>query len=236
MAADATVTRAVRQPLSRDRVLRAAVALADEQGLDAVTMRRLGEQLGVEAMSLYNHVQSKRDLLDGMIDELIGEVDATAAVTEDDVAADHDWRDRMRRLSMAAHEVMLAHPWGPELVASLGEVTPRLMVYFDQIIGIFLDGGFGPDLAHHAVHALGSRMLGFNQELFVDNSTDAPPTEVVAEQLAASFPNLAAMMRQVAADAAITGQGCDSRVEFRFALDLLLDGLETRRVAAASPA
>jgi AcrR family transcriptional regulator len=220
-----------RQPLTRERVLRAAVALADERGIDALTMRNLGHELGVEAMSLYNHVANKEDVLDGVVDVVIGEV--VAAVEEIEPA---EWKPTMRRRILMAREVLLRHRWAPAVLESRTSLPPSAMRYYDALLGLMLEAGFSMDLAHHALHALGSRALGFTQELF-DTGEDPGPEALalMQRQMAAHFPNLAELLKVVYHDPDSTlGGGCDDQFEFEFGLDLLLDGLERLRDAAWS--
>ena len=224
--------KTTRLPLSRERVLRAAVALADERGIGALTMRNLGQELGVEAMSLYNHVANKDAILDGVIELVIGEVvDAVEDVTLSDPA---EWKPLTRRRILAAREVMLRHRWAPKVLESRAQPPAVLMRYYDGLLGLMLRGNFSADLAHHAMHALGSRALGFTQELFEEDD-DAPAETVaaMAEQMAPEYPNLAEMLKVVAHDADTTLGWCDDQFEFEFSLDLLLDGLERQRDAGS---
>jgi AcrR family transcriptional regulator len=219
-----------RVPLSRERVLRAAVDLADERGIESLTMRTLGQKLGVEAMSLYNHVANKEDILDGMVDAVMSEVND--AVSEIDVQAD-EWKTAMRRRVLSARGIFLRHPWAPGVLESRTNESTPMMRYYDSIIGLFLEAGFSPDLTHHAMHALGSRALGFTQELYDDSQeVDLEQTRTFARRMAGEYPNIAAMLEDVTHDADTTLGWCDDQFEFEFALDLLLDGLERLRDAA----
>jgi len=230
-----TAEKTPRAPLTRERVLQAAVEIADERGLAALTMRSLGQQLGVEAMSLYNHVTNKDDVLDGLVEVVTGEV--LAAAEQIAPPADpSEWKAVMRARILAARGVLLRHRWAPGLMETRTKSPPTAMQYFDSVLGLMLQGGFSLDLAHHALHALGSRMLGFSQELFMD-ADEAPEPEVGAlmlKQMEAHYPNLAALMRVVNHDADSTIGGCDDQFEFEFGLDLLLDGLERLRARYAA--
>jgi AcrR family transcriptional regulator len=227
-------TPAVRIPLSRDRVLEAAVAFADAEGIDSLSMRKLGQQLGVEAMSLYNHVKNKDDLLDGMVDAILQEIDMTPAGT--------DWKSSMRHRIMSARSALVAHPWASQVIETRTDMSPAMIGYFDGIIGMFRDGGFSMDLIHHALHALGSRILGFSQELFDEGEDLAENPDMAAimlQQMTEHYPNLSAMVREMSLheDGSPTvGAGCDDQVEFEFGIDLLLDGLERLRLAETSQA
>jgi AcrR family transcriptional regulator len=221
-----------RAPLSRDRVLRAAVQLADREGIEALSMRRLGQELGVEAMSLYNHVAKKEDVLDGIVDLIVGEIDA---------APDgDDWKAAARNRILSARKVMLRHPWASSVIDSRRQPSPMVMGYMDGMGGIMRRGGFSVDLMHHAFHALGSRVLGFSQELFDDSGElEAAPDiqALMLRQMAEAFPNLTAVMEQVAHDEkSVVGSGCDDQFEFEFALDLILNGLDSLRQRDATGA
>ncbi|MEO3770536.1 TetR/AcrR family transcriptional regulator C-terminal domain-containing protein [Micromonospora sp. B9E7] len=215
-----------RTPLSRDRVLRAAVALADEAGIESLSMRNLAQDLGVVPMALYKHVANKDELLDGMIDVVVGEIGAPEPGV--------DWKRAIRGRVLSAREVLRRHPWAPLAIESRNMATPAILAYLDSMIGTFRAGGFSVDLTHHVMHAMGSRILGFSQELFdADRSAGrsgradpAPPTALPPE-IAARFPHVAEIaMAASHDDESVLGQGCDDQFEFEFALDLLLDGIE----------
>jgi AcrR family transcriptional regulator len=213
-----------RRPLSRDRVLRGAIELADERGIEALTMRTLARELGVEAMSLYNHVANKEEIVDGMVDVVMDEInDATSGISG-------DWKTAMRQRILAAREILLRHSWVPGVLVSRTTDSVPQMQYYESLIGLFRDGGFSYDLTHHALHALGSRALGFTQEPF-DDSQPVPDPSALAQQIAGEYPNTAALLEGVSHDADTTLGWCDDQYEFEFALDLLLDGLERHRDA-----
>jgi AcrR family transcriptional regulator len=209
-----------REPLSRERVLRAAVALADGGGVEALSMRRLARELGVVPMALYKHVANKDEMLDGMVDVVVGEIDPPAGGT--------DWKPAVRQRVLSARRALLRHPWAPGVLESRTNPTPRVLAYMDSMIGMFRAGGFSVDLTHHAIHAMGSRLFGFTQELF-DDTADAVPDPGVVRALAA-FPHITELMLAITHDQeSVVGPGCDDQLEFEFALDLLLDGLERLR-------
>ncbi|HJW61801.1 MAG TPA: TetR family transcriptional regulator, partial [Actinomycetota bacterium] len=162
-----------RVPLSRERVLRAAVALADEHGVEAISMRRIAGELGVVPMALYKHVSSKDELLDGMIDVVVGEIGPPAGGT--------DGKAAVRRRVLSARGALLRHPWASRVIESRTDPTPVVLGYMDSMIGMFRAWGFSIDLTHHAMHAMGSRLLGFSQELFDDTAEVGP--EMQAEAL-----------------------------------------------------
>jgi AcrR family transcriptional regulator len=215
-----------RVPLSRERVLHAAIKLADEGGVEALSMRKLGQEVGVEAMSLYNHVANKEDVLDGMVDIVMSEINEVVGGIE---ARPGDWKSVMRRRVLAAREVLLRHPWAPDVMESRANLSAPIMNYFDSVIGLFLDAGFSVDLTHHAMHALGSRALGFTQEMYEDSGDLDENAMAMLQQMATEFPNLVAMVTQITHDADTTLGWCDDQFEFEFALDLILDGLERLR-------
>lgn len=205
---------AQRRRLSRDDVLRAAVQLADEDGLDAVSMRNLAARLDVVAMALYNHVANKEELLDGMIDVIVGEIDPPAA---------HDsWKNAVRDRVLSARQVMLRHPWARHVIESRTTRTPEVLAYMDSMARTFRAAGFSVDLTHHVMHAIGRRMWGFSHELFpTPDSADAAAPRTAVSELAETHPYLA----EIAA-VSDTGRACDPQSEFEFTLDLLLDGFE----------
>jgi AcrR family transcriptional regulator len=218
-----------RTPLSRDRVLRAAVALADESGIESLSMRNLALDLGVVPMALYKHVANKDELLGGMIDVVVGEIDPPVP--------DADWKCVIRGRILSARDVLLRHPWAPLAIESRNEATPAILDYLNAMVGILRDGGFSTDLAHHVMHAMGSRMLGFSQELFDasrragrSGPADPEPPAAFPPEAAARFPHLAAIANAAAHDdASVVGDGCDDQFEFEFALDLLLNGIDSLR-------
>ena len=222
-----------RVPLSRERVLHAAIKLADEGGVEALSMRKLGQEVGVEAMSLYNHVASKEDVLDGIVEVLMTEINEVVGAIQ---VPSGDWKSAMRRRVLAAREVLLRHPWAPDVLESRTNLSPTMMKYFDAVIGLFLEAGFSVDLTHHAMHALGSRALGFTQEMYEDSGDLDANATAMLQQMADVFPHIVEMVTQITHDADTTLGWCDDQFEFEFAIDLLLDGLERLRdkEAAAS--
>jgi AcrR family transcriptional regulator len=202
--------------------------MADADGLESLSMRKLAQDLGVDPMSLYNHVANKDDLLGGMVDVVINEIDLTEA-------NDADWKAALRSRILAARQTMLRHPWARLVLESRTDSSPTVMRYYEGVASTLRTGGISVDLTHHALHLLGSRVLGFTQELFDDsNAFDQGPevVELMAHQMAGDYPNLSAMMLQISHDeATVVGSGCDDQFEFEFALDLLLDGIERHHQA-----
>ena len=220
-----------RVPLSRDRVLQAAVRMADEQGLPALTMRRLAEAIGAEAMSLYYHVTNKDDLLDGLVEEVVGEInDAVGRL--DLPSAGPAWKRAVRAQVLTARQVLLRHPWAPPLL-DRNEASLAVLVYHDGLVALMHDGGFSYDQIHHGLHALGSRALGFAHELFTPGG-DAPAGADLAA-MAEKLPNLVGMLAEIVHDDPGSTLGwCDDQTKFEFGLDLILDGLERIRAQATS--
>jgi AcrR family transcriptional regulator len=221
-------------PLSRERVLRAAVGVADARGIESLTMRNLALALGVEAMSLYYHVANKEAILDGVVEVIMNEIDEAVQLA-DAPAAEDDWKTALRMRILTAREVLLRHPWAPGVFETRTTTGLGVVRYFDAVVGVLRRGGFSYDLVHHALHALGSRALGFTQELFEPDSNgggDEAATEML-EQMAEQVPYLVEMLSEVAHDDPDSTLGwCDDQVEFEFGLDLILDGLERLRTTA----
>ncbi|MCW6003541.1 TetR/AcrR family transcriptional regulator C-terminal domain-containing protein [Micromonospora sp. CPCC 205371] len=211
-------------------VLHAAVALADAEGIQALTMRRLAADLGVEAMSLYYHLRGKDGLLDGLVEAVIEEIDAAVGRLRKD-PINTEWRTLLRQRFLAARNVMLRHPWAPGLIGSRPTIPAGVYAYYDEIVSTLVDAGFSYRIAHRALHAFGSMALGFAQEIFrpvpAGGSTDVDVAEADLTAMGDALPHLVAMVATEAHDAADPTLGwCDSQVEFEFTLDLLLDGLD----------
>jgi AcrR family transcriptional regulator len=219
-----------RIPLSRDRVLRAAVALADDAGIESLNMRRLAQELGVVPMALYKHVANKDELIDGMVDVVVGEIDPPVP--------DTDWETAVRRRILSARQALLRHPWSFRVIASRTSPTAAVLGYTDSIIGMFRAGGFSVDLTHHVMHALGRRMWGFTWELFDDSpSLDADVRAARRREMAGHYPHLAEIAMPASQDGvSVVGSDCDQQFEFEFALNLLLDGFERLRQQRWTPA
>ena len=180
-------------------------------------------------MSLYNHVGGKEDLLDGMVDGILAEIEPAPETGS--------WKTAARNRILSARRTMLRHPWASSVIVSRTQASPVIMRYMDSMAGILRRGGFSVDLLHHGFHALGSRVLGFAQELF-DDSSGIPGGEemraVVLAQMASQYPHITEIVQQVMHDdATVVGTGCDDQWEFEFALDLILDGLERLRRKSA---
>jgi AcrR family transcriptional regulator len=208
-----------RPGLSKERVLRAAVTLADEIGIASLSMRKLGEALGVEAMSLYRHVENKDDMLDGIVDIVASEFEAPSI--------GGNWKTAMRRRSISAHQVLVRHPWATMLVVSRANVGPAMLRYVDATIGCFREAGFSYVAADHAWNALDSYVYGFTlQKLnfpFEPHEYAKMAKAFLPMIPADEFPYLNGMSQQV-----IKGHH-DGLHDIEFGLDLILDGLDKLR-------
>lgn len=212
-----------RQPLTRERILTAAIELADEGGVDALSMRKLGDRLGVEAMSLYNHVANKDALLDGIVERVLAEIDVPSP--------DEDWKEGMRRRAASAREVFLRHPWAMGILESRPQnSSPERLGYYDAVLGALRTAGFSSRLAMRGFSVLDAYIFGFIlQELslvFDDQASLEEVGEDLMRQMADAYPHLA----EVTVDA--MGAGYDFAAEFRFGLDLIIEALEAEKDAS----
>jgi AcrR family transcriptional regulator len=210
-----------RPPLTRERVLRAAIELADEAGIEALSMRKLGQELGVEAMSLYNHVANKDDILGGMVDIVMGEIELPAAGAE--------WKAAIRSTAKSAYEVLLRHPWSASLVLSGPGVSYARLRYMDAVLGSLRNGGFSAEITDHAYHALDSHIMGFTlwQVGISAGLVNISSVTDFLEQLdQEAYPHLAEHAQQHLKERSPEDEG-----EFAFGLDLILDGLERYQTA-----
>jgi AcrR family transcriptional regulator len=215
---------APRARLSRDRVLRTAIELADANGIEALTMRKLGEVLGVEAMSLYNHVANKSDLLNGMVDAVFAEIELPSHTD--------DWKPAIRKRSISFRDMLSRHPWATMLKDSGAQPGPSTLRHHDRVIGTFRNGGFSVAMTAHAFSAVDSYVYGFSvQETGLPFETEeeaAAMAQVMLAQLpAGEYPYLAELMTKH-----ILVPGYDYGDEFLNGLDLVLDALERARDSA----
>jgi AcrR family transcriptional regulator len=223
MATRAATTE-TRPPLSRERVLRAAIGLADADGIDSLSMRRLGQALGVEAMSLYNHVRNKDEILDGIVDMVVSEFELPSPGGE--------WKSSLRRTAMSAHQVLVKHPWAASLMLSPARMSAARLRYMETILRSLRDGGFSPEMTHHAYHALDSHISGFTlwavHFQFTPEEADELASSFLGSLAPDEYPYLiehaGVHMRMDAAPPKPNDEG-----EFGFGLDLILDGLERLR-------
>lgn len=218
MSSEAATTTHHRVPLTRERVLRAAADLADEGGIESVTMRKLAQTLGVEAMSLYYHVANKDDILDGMVDLAFGEISISPTGS--------DWKTAMRDRAISVREILRKHPWATSLMQSRTNPGPAVLEHHDSVIGTLRNAGFSIAMAAHAFSALDAYIYGFalqEQTLPFDSSEEV--AEIAGAILEASptdaYPHLAEMTVEH-----VMQPGYDYGDEFEFGLDLILDGLE----------
>lgn len=206
-----------RARLSRDRILRAALELADQDGIEAVTMQRVGHVLGAEAMSLYRHVENKDDLLDGLVDLVFAEVSLPSP--------DEAWRDAMRRRAVSMREALLRHPWAVGLLESRSHPGPTTLAHHEACLATLFAAGFSPALATRVYNILDSYVYGFalqESTLPIDTSESlgelAP--EILAQYTSGRYPHLEAVAQ------ALVASGFRYADEFLPGLDLILDALE----------
>lgn len=212
-----------RSPLSRERVLRAAITLADEAGIEALSMRRLAQELGVEAMSLYNHVANKNDLLDGIVDTAWGEIVVPTG--------EADWKTVIREIAISAHETLLRHPWASGLWMRQKPGPARLR-YGDSLLGCLRNTGFSKDLTYHAYHIIESYILGYTFQVLSFRAVDTEQFADIAAsfvrgEFSAEYPHFTEHALQH------MEPGHDDGVSaYGLGLDLILDGLERLRDTA----
>ncbi|MDX2289708.1 MAG: TetR/AcrR family transcriptional regulator C-terminal domain-containing protein [Hyphomicrobiaceae bacterium] len=211
--------RTARASLTRDAVVQAAILFADERGLDVLSMRKLAEAVGVEAMSLYNHVTSKDDLLDGMVDAAVAEIELPTIGS--------DWMAAMRARAISAHEMLLRHAWASMLIVSRINVGPAMLRYADATIGCLREAGFSYAMADHAMNALDSHIYGFT---LLKANFPLEPSEYAeaARQFLPMLPAETYTHARGLAEKVISGRHSGIN-EFTFGLDLLLDGLDRLR-------
>jgi AcrR family transcriptional regulator len=206
-----------RSPLSREQVLSAAVDLADQRGLETLSMRELGRKLGVEAMSLYNHVANKSEMLAGMVDAVVAEIEMPASGT--------DWRESMRIRAVSALKAFRRHPWATALIdSSLGGGAGRLR-YFEAVISVLRKAGFTTPLAAHAFSLIDSYVYGFCRQSINLSSAAGGETNVAESFLQALPPGEYPYLAEMAAMQAAM-PGYDEEADFQFGLGLILDGLQ----------
>lgn len=214
-----------RTPLSRERVIRTAMAVADEKGAAALTMRAIAEPLGVEAMSLYHHVAGREDILDGMVDAVFGEIDLPPR--------EMDWKSALRHRADSARAVLLRHPWAVGLMDSRSQPGPATLRHHDAVIGTLRAGGFSVPMTAHAVSLIDSYLYGFVlQELSLPFRGAAELDEVAGAILrdmpADTYPHLTELATEH-----VLKPGYDYAGEFAFGLTLILDALHPDEAASA---
>lgn len=213
MTYDVGMVSPTRPPLTRDRIIEAAVAYADENGVDDLSMRKLGAELGVEAMSLYNHVENKDDIYDGMIDRIFSGIE----IPGDDLG----WKERARHIGRATMAEFSRHPWMVHLSMARGMFGPGALRFMDQVLGLLADAGFDDEDAHHAWQMLASHTMGYafgygsaaREKDFTEFEDNLP-------RLARELPNVARLAPHLI--------NCSWDDEYMFGLEIILDGLESR--------
>jgi AcrR family transcriptional regulator len=211
-------------PLSRERILRAALDLADKEGIESLSMRKLAQDLGVQAMSLYNHVTNKDDLLDGIVDITIGEIEVPTLTT--------DWKTAMRRRANSAHKVLLRHPWSTLEIVSRVNVGLANLRYVEATLGCLREAGFSFEMADRAWNTIDSHIYGFTlQELkfpFAPTEYSQAAKDGLALIPAHDYPHLNQLTRHVM-------EGKYSGIhDFEFGLEIILNGLDPLRENARS--
>jgi AcrR family transcriptional regulator len=208
--------REPREPLRRERVLHAAIEIADQRGVGAVTMRAVAAALGVEAMSLYNHVRNKDEILDGMVDLVVEEIHLPADTS--------NWREAMRLRAVSARAAFLRHPWASALVDSRESSGPTRLRYFDLVLGVLVRAGFSLEAAVRGFSVLDSYIYGFGRQQLNMSASGAPAEEAAAAILSVVPAERYPYLNRVATQAMTTGYDAES--DFEFGLGIILDGLE----------
>ena len=221
MASQARPREETRPALSRERVLEAAIALADEAGIGSLTMRKLAQELGVEAMTLYYYVAKKDDILNGIVDIVIGEIELPSP--------GDDWKPALRRMAISAYEVLVRHPWAAGLVLSSSGVSASRLRYMESILGTLRMAGFSAEMTDHGYHALESHIMGFTlwevgMDLGSREDLARKATDFLGSLNREELPYLAEHV-----DQHLKPRRPDEEGDFAFGLDLLLDGLERLR-------
>jgi AcrR family transcriptional regulator len=214
-----------RIPLSRDRVLDAALRLADDGGIESLSMRKLGQSLGVEAMSLYNHVANKDDVIKGILQRVADEIEPPSL--------DEEWDVSIRKSAISAHDALRRHPWACNLMMAPGYLLATRIRYMDALLGRLHAAGFSPDLTYHAYHVLDAHIFGFSlwQAGHSLDLVDTANLKSLARRFMSEFPideypHVNEHVQQHVAE------GPHREVKaFEFALDLILDGLRRMRNA-----
>lgn len=213
-----------RAPLSRERVLQVAIRLADQGGLESLSMRKLGQELGVEAMALYYHFANRDDIVDGLIDLVFSEVDLPPG--------GGDWKAEMRRRAISLRDALLRHRWAIGLMEARRHAGPANLRHHDAVLGSLRAGGFTVEMAGHAYSLLDSYIYGFALTKMNLPFETSEEVAAVAQTLLEPFPlddyaNLVEFITEHAMK-----PGYDYAEEFEYGLDVILDGLDRVRHAA----
>lgn len=210
----------LRAPLNKERVLRSALELVDGEGIGALSMRRLAAELGVEAMSLYYHVKNKDDILAGIVDLALGEVELPSGGA--------DWKSGVRTSAISYHDTLRRHPWVTSVPPS-GEASVVQLHYMDALLKRLREAGLTPELTHHAYHALDSHIVGsalWLARIPPKVELDALAKDVLRQLPVDRYPDLVLHIQQH-----LSGEARGMRF-FEFGLDLILDGIERLRKAS----
>lgn len=211
-----------RLPLSRERILESALALVDEHGLESLTMRKLGQELGFEAMSLYNHVANKDDLIDGILDLVLAEAELPSPAGE--------WDTAVRRSAISVHDALRRHPWACPLLMMPGRIRPARLQYMDALLGCLREAGFSAETTYTAYHVLDGHILGFSLWEASHSYSDIDVAEMAKWFQDTITPDAYPHLTEHAQQHFTEGPHSDVRA-FEFGLDLILDGL--RKIHAA---
>lgn len=205
-----------REPLGRERILAAALSLADREGVDALSMRRLAAELGVKAMSLYNHVENKNDILNGIVELVVLEIELPSLGDQ--------WKDAMRTRGASAHAVLRRHPWAPLTMMTRANAGPAMLRYVDATLGCLREAGFSYEMADRAWNAMDSYVYGFTlHELsfpFESSDYSATAESFLPTIRVEDYPYFAELTRMV------MEERYSGIHDFDFGLELILDGLE----------
>ena len=207
---------ATRTPLNRERILERALQLVDEGGLDSLSMRKLGQALGFEAMSLYNHVASKDDVIDGMLDLVLDEGEMPAG--------EGAWDEAIRASAVSVHSALRRHPWAPPVVMAPGRLRPARLRYMDSLLGRLREAGFDAETTYHAYHVLDGHIFGFSLWEASHSFSDEDAAEMAEVFQRSITPEEYPYLREHGEQHFAEGPHQDVSA-FEFGLDLILDGL-----------
>lgn len=219
MAKPTTSSTPSPPPLSRERILDTALRLADKGGLEALSMRKVAQALGVKAMSLYNHIANKDDMIDGIVDIVVSDIELPRF--------DLDWKTAMLQRALSAHDVLLKHPWAAMAIMSRINVGPAMLRYVDTTIGCLRKAGFSWEMADHAWNAIDSHIYGFTLQELTFPIEVSEYAETAKSFISYIPPNQYPYMHQLSLyviDGSYSGLH-----DFKFGLNLILDGLEKLR-------
>jgi AcrR family transcriptional regulator len=216
-----------RRPLSRDRILQAALDLADESGIESLTMRKLGQALGFEAMSLYNHVANKDDVLDGILDLVLEESEMPSPAG--------DWDTAIRSSAISVHLALRRHPWACNLMMTPARIRPARLRYMDALLGRLREAGFSAETTYHAYHVLDAHIFGFSLWEASHSSTAAQVSDLAAEWFERMIPADVYPYLHEHGEQHLTGGPHHDVSAFEFGLGFILDGLEKIRGTEQAP-